>query len=115
MKLDMTTLSPNKVTLATVIPFVAPKLMTKKYVIVDFHGVPSAILLEAQMGHDSVITMMLNQWARRSYPQYPVLAAGYYSIRNGVVEVSGSSHSLGVSSRPEDAEIIRKLLAEDAQ
>jgi hypothetical protein len=113
----MTTLSPENVTLATVLPFVAPKLMTKKYVILSLGGIEKAVLFEAPLKHSEVAAH-----SGANQPPYPIVSAGFYEIHTDLpypgkvsIEVSGHSHSLGVSSRPEDAEIIRKLLVEDGQ
>lgn len=95
-----------------------PKLLPK-YVILDVEGIPTPVLFPAHVVHEH----MADGVSSYVPATLEVISAGFYEAKPGlvpygpkhvrteiVVTVSGHSESLGVSHRPEDAEIIRTHL-----
>lgn len=70
-----------------------------KYVILDISGIPTPIIFPAHLRHDGAV---LNG--------KDALSAGYCEITPAGVMVYGGSTSLGLTSKNEDAEIIKRAL-----
>ena len=92
-----------------------PKLLPK-YVILDVEGIPTPVLFPAHLQHSDVGVGIDRMFIKSG----DIISAGFYEVRPRLVlyettptlevTVSGHSESLGVSHRPEDAEIIRTHL-----
>lgn len=104
------TLDPTNLTMESVKPIVAPKVMRLKYVILDVSGIPTPIIFPAHLPHDTIKT------------PYEVISAGFCEIEIDLefgsthvfpelkVLVSGGSINLQKSARAEDAERIERAL-----
>jgi len=71
-----------------------------KYIIVNRQGLPSAILFAEHVNHSDAINQK----------DIAPISAGFCTLKNGAVTVTGESNSLNLQSRPEDAAIIRLTL-----
>lgn len=77
-----------------------------KYIIFeDFAGQPAPILFPGRVSHGEM---------RELVPYSSVISAGYVEITDSTFRVHGHSVSLGVKSRPQDLDILRRHLAPEA-
>ena len=119
------TLDPTNLTMESVKPIMAPKVMRLKYVILDVNDIPTPIIFPAHLPHDTMVPRALTYIIRdRPFcePLYEVISAGFCEIEIDwdigsthafpeiAVKVSGGSINLQKSARAEDAELIERAL-----
>jgi hypothetical protein len=76
-----------------------------KYLIVELDGIPQAAMFSETFSHAAIADGIQSQF-RDSPILCEIVSAGFFEGSAFNVEVFGSSDSLSISSRPEDAEII---------
>lgn len=71
----------------------------------DYDVIP--IIFPKQINHDLMVNTL-----KKTFKDLVIISAGFVSIEDNVLITYGESHSLNISSRPEDKFFINKVILE---